>query len=83
MNCVKTKKRTFVQLCNPWYNRVSRKGKINHNAHSVYMIYYHRKSGKSFGKKPFGVRVSALLTVGGDLVEVIHQDIETQGGKKY
>ena len=41
------------------------------------------KSGKGFGKKPFGVRVSALLTVGGTLVEVIHQDIETQGGKKY
>ena len=41
------------------------------------------KSGKSFGKKPFGVRVSALLTAGGALVEVIHQDIETQGGKKY
>ena len=42
-----------------------------------------RKSGKSFGKKPFGVRVSALLTEGGVRVEVIHQDIETQGGKKY
>ena len=53
--------------------------KIDHNAHSVYLMY----SERNFGKKPFGVRVSALLTAGGDLVEVIHQDIETQGGKKY
>ena len=37
----KNKKRTLVQQCNPWYNRVSRKGKINHNVHSVYLMYYH------------------------------------------
>ena len=24
-----------------WYDRASRKGKINHNAHSVYLMYYH------------------------------------------
>ena len=37
----KNKKKTLVRWCNPWYNRVSRKGKINHNAHSVYLMYYH------------------------------------------
>ena len=64
--------------------------------HSVYLMYYHlimvvryrRKVidnpiSERARKKPFGVRVSALLTEGGVRVEVIHQDIETQGGKKY
>lgn len=70
--------------------------KTDHNAHSVYLMYYHlimvvkyrRKVidnliSERARKKPFGVRVSALLTAGGVRVEVIHQDIETQGGKKY
>ena len=69
--------------------------KTDHNAHSVYLMYYHlimvvkyrRKVidnpiSERARKKPFGVRVSALLTAGGVLVEVIHQDIETRGGKK-
>ena len=100
MNCVKTK-RTLVRQCDSWYYRVSRKHKLlekktDHNAHSVYLMYYHlimvvkyrRKVidnpiSERARKKPFGVRVSALLIAGGALVEVIHQDIETQGGKKY
>lgn len=100
MNCKKTK-RTLVRQCDSWYYRVSRKHKLlekktDHNAHSVYLMYYHlimvvkyrRKVidnpiSERARKKPFGVRVSALLIAGGALVEVIHQDIETQGGKKY
>ena len=82
MNCKKTK-RTFVRQCDPWYNRVSRKHKLlekglicmektDHNAHSVYLMYYHlimvvkyrRKVidnpiSERARKKPFGVRVSA------------------------
>ena len=45
-------KRTFVRQWVPWYNRVSRKHrllerglicieKIDHNAYSVYLMYYH------------------------------------------
>lgn len=48
----KNKKRTLVRYYVPWYNRVSRKHKllekgricmekIDHNVHSVYLMYYH------------------------------------------
>ena len=45
MNCKKTK-RTLVRQCDSWYYRVSRKHKLlekktDHNAHSVYLMYYH------------------------------------------
>ena len=38
---------------------------------------------KNFWKEAFWSQSFCLLTAGGTLVEVIHQDIETQGGKKY
>ena len=99
MNCAKKEKRTLVLYCDPWYNRVSRKGKINHNAQprtelSKFINAYKSASSRllkkeypeireKLWKEAFWSQSFCLLTAGGAPVEVIRQYIESQGEKKY